>query len=112
MSLFPDREEAWERGARLIDSVKRGGTEKMIGWEVVLEGRAVVEAAFYGIGHDFVCDETYVRVHSPLLERITVPSPCASCCVCVFGRVLNIYAPMRVVVVSVKLEDYIVTGTT
>lgn len=111
MPYFLEREKALERGIRLIDSVQRGELERVVGEEVVIEGRAVVEA-MYGVGHDLICDGVYVRVHTAMLQKITVPTPCASVQVRIFGTVLNIHLPMRVIVVSVKEMDYDVIGTT
>lgn len=101
-----------ERGDRVLNAFRSGSVEviqREIGNDVVLEGRATVEAQ-WGVGYDFWCGDIFVRVHGA--PKVSLRFPAVGCHVRVLGKLKNAYVENRVLVLSVKPKDYVVTGTT
>jgi hypothetical protein len=108
---FSQHREALERAARVIDALQRKDF-KAIGneltHEVLLEGIASAEAV-YGMGLDFTVGDIYVRVDG---SPVSLPKDCVGCHVAALGCLLNAYCENRVVAITVRPENYKLTGTT
>ena len=111
---FPDQQADEERGHRLWTALRVGDTNTiraLVGESVVIGGRATPEAQ-WGVGYDFLAGDVFVRVHgNPTAPELT-RTKAAAHHVLVRGRVLNVYVENKVLVLSVKADEYFVTGTT
>lgn len=110
---FPNEEAAFERGVRVLNAIHDGSEDKLqreLGETIVIDGMAT-SLMQRGVGHDFTCDEIYVRVHGSLDVPPEMERRCACCFVLVRGRILGAYVSNRVLVLSVKPDDYQLIGT-
>ena len=112
-NFFPGHEEAWERGIRVINALTNKAVDlirREMSKDVVLSGGASGEA-LWGVGYDFFCDAVFVRIHGVRAESLKLPRGVVSCHVCALGRLVNAYVENRVLVISVKPDDYKLVGT-
>jgi hypothetical protein len=108
---FSQHREALERAARVIDALQRKDTraiQKELTHDVLLEGIASAEAV-HGMGLDFRAGDIYVRVYG---SPVSLPKNCVGCHVAALGCLLNAYSENRVIAITVRPENYELTGTT
>jgi hypothetical protein len=111
---FPNEEAATERGVRVLNELRNGSGDvigREIGQNVVVAGIASGEAR-WGFGYDFRCEDVFVRVHGSPKVSLQLEHAAVGCHVCVLGKIVNAYVENRVLVLSVRPEDYLITGTT